>query len=43
MVTGCHLQLRCHLPLFCNFHMPVAHHLIKKEVDELLAKGAIEP
>ena len=49
MVWGHHLQLRSHLPLFCDFwhsnvKAAVAHHLvIQKEVDELLAKGAIEP
>ena len=36
-------------PLFCNFwpfSVKVAaahHHIIQKEVDELLAKGAVEP
>ena len=49
MVQGHHLQLRSHPPLFCDFwHFNVkaaaAHHpVIQKEVDELLAKGAIEP
>ena len=49
MVWGHHLQLRSHPPLFCDFwHFIVkaaaAHHpVIQKEVDELLAKGAIEP
>ena len=49
MVRGHHLQLRSHPPLFCNFwhfnvKVPAAHHhVIQKEVDELLAKGAIEP
>ena len=49
MVWGHHLQLRSHPPLFCDFwHFNVkaaaAHHpVIQKEVDELLAKGAIEP
>ena len=49
MVCGHHLQLRSHPPLFCDFwHFNVkaaaAHHpVIQKEVDELLAKGAIEP
>ena len=49
MVWGHHLQLRSHPPLFHDFqHFNVkaaaAHHLvIQKEVDELLAKGAIEP
>ena len=49
MVQGHHLQLRSCLPLFHDFqHFNVkaaaAHHpVIQKEVDELLAKGAIEP
>ena len=49
MVQGHHLQLRSCPPLFCDFqHFNVkaaaAHHpVIQKEVDELLAKGAIEP
>ena len=49
MVQGHHLQLRSHLLLFCNFwqfNVKVAaayHPNIQKEVDELLAKGAIEP
>ena len=49
MVQGHHLQLRSHPPLFHNFRhfnvkVPAAHHpVIQKEVDELLAKGAIEP
>ena len=49
MVQGHHLQLKSHPPLFCDFqHFNVkaaaAHHpVIQKEVDELLAKGAIEP
>ena len=49
MVQGHHLQLRSHPHLFCDFwHFNVkaaaAHHpVIQKEVDELLAKGAIEP
>ena len=49
MVRGHHLQLRSHPPLFCDFwHFNVkaaaAHRpVIQKEVDELLAKGAIEP
>ena len=49
MVWGHHLQLRSHPPLFHDFwHFNVkvaaAHHpVIKKEVDEHLAKGAIEP
>ena len=49
MVQGHHLQLRSHPALFCNFQqfnvkVAAAHHpIIQKEVDELLAKGAIEP
>ena len=49
MVRGHHLQIRSHPPLFCDFQhfsvkAAVAHHpVIQKEVDELLAKGAIEP
>ena len=49
MVQGHHLQLRSHPPLFhyfwCfNVKAAAAHHpVIQKEVDELLAKGAIEP
>ena len=49
MVWDHHLQLRYHPPLFHNFwqftvKVAVAHHpIIQKEVDELLAKGAIEP
>ena len=49
MVWGHHLQLRSHPPLFHDFwHFTVqavaAHHpVIQREVDELLAKGAIEP
>ena len=49
MVQGHHLQLRSHPPLFHNFWQfnvkaAAAHHpIIQKEVDELLAKGAIEP
>ena len=49
MVWGHHLQLRSHPPLFHDFQhfnvkVPAAHHpVIQKEVDELLAKGAIEP
>ena len=48
MVQGHHLQLRSHSPLFCDYwHFNVkaaaVHHpVIQKEVDELLAKGAIE-
>ena len=49
MVWGHHLQLWSHPPLFCNFwqfNVKVAtihHSIIQKGVDELLAKGAIEP
>ena len=49
MVWGHHLQLWSCPPLFCNFwqfnvKVGVADHpIIQKEVDELLAKGAIEP
>ena len=49
MIQGHHLQLSSHPPLFRNFWhfnvtVPTAHHpVIQKEVDELLAKGAIEP
>ena len=49
MVQGHHLQLQSHPPLFHNswqFNVKVAtvhHPIIQKEVDELLAKGAIEP
>ena len=48
-VLGHHLQLRSHPPLFHDFqHFNVkaaaAHHpVVQKEVDELPAKGAIEP
>ena len=49
MVWGHHLQLRSRPPLFRNFQhfnvkVPATHHpVIQKEVDEPLAKGAIEP
>ena len=49
IVQGHHLQLQSHPPLFCNFQqfnvkVATTHHpIIQKEVDELLAKGAIEP
>ena len=49
MVKGHHLQLCSYPPLFHNFKgfniKAAAEHLptIQKEVDELLAKGAIEP
>ena len=48
-VWGHHLQLRSGPPLFHDFwqfnvKVAAAHHpVIQKEVDELLAKGAIEP
>ena len=48
MVGGHHLELRSHPLFFCDFwHFNVkvatAHHpVIQREVDELLAKGAIE-
>ena len=49
MVRGHPLLLRSHPPLFCdlwhfNVKATAAHHpVMQKEVDELLAKGAIEP
>ena len=49
MADGHHLQLSFCSPLFCNFKQfnitaAAAHHpIIQKEVDELLAKGTIEP
>ena len=48
MVKGHHLQLRSHPTLFCNFKQlnikpAEAHPIIQKEVDELLAKGPMEP
>ena len=49
MVWGHHLQLRSCAPLFHDFQdfnikVVAAHHpVIQKEVDELLAKEAIEP
>ena len=49
MVWGYHLQLRSHPSLFHNFGQfsveaaVVYHPIIQKEVDELLAKGAVEP
>ena len=49
MVLGHHLQLRSHPPLFRDFQRfdvkVVAAHfpVIQREVDEFLAKGAIEP
>ena len=48
MVKGHHLQLRWPLPFFCNFtqfnfEATITHQpIIQKELDELLAKGAIE-
>ena len=49
MVWGLHLQLRSHPPLFPDFwcfnvKAAVAHHpVIQRVVDELLAKGEIQP
>ena len=49
MVWGHHLQLRSHPPLFHDFQqfnvkVAATHHpVIQREVDELLAEGAIEP
>ena len=49
MVWGHHLQVKCHPPLFHDFwhfiiKVAAVHHpVIQKEVDECLAKGAIEP
>ena len=49
MVRCHHLQLRSHPQLLCNFRWfniqasPGHHYIIKKGVDELLAKGVIEP
>ena len=49
MVEGHHLQLSCDPPLFYNFRQfnikaVMAHHsTIQMEVDELIAKGVIEP
>ena len=49
MVKGHHFQLRSHPSLFQNFKqfntkaVATHHPIIQKEVDELLAKGAIEP
>ena len=49
VLTGQPLQLRSHPPLFYtykqfNIKTTAAHHpIIQKEVDGLLAKGAIEP
>ena len=48
MAWGQHLQLRSHPPLFCDFQcfnvqaVAAPHPVIQKEVQELLAKGAIE-
>ena len=48
MVQGHHLQLQSHPPLFHNFWQlnvkaATTHHPSILKVDELLAKGAIEP
>ena len=49
MVKGHYCQLRACLPLFHNFYWfsikaaPAHHPVIQKEVQELLAKEAIEP
>ena len=48
MVKGHHLQLRCHPQILCDFRQfnikaTPAHHSIIQEMDELLAKDAIEP
>ena len=49
MVKGHHLQFSDHPLSFCNFKWfnikaSMAHHpIIQKEMDELLARGAIEP
>ena len=49
MVQGYHLQIRSHPPLFFNFWQfsvkaAAAHHpIIWKEMNELIAKGALEP
>ena len=49
MVQGHHLQLQLHPPLLCNFcqfnvKVATTHHpIMQKEVDEMLAKGVIEP
>ena len=49
MVKGYHHLVSCHPLLFFNFRtlnikaIPAHHPIIKKEVDELLAMGAIEP
>ena len=49
MVKGHYLQLKCCPLLFHNFKQfhikstPAHHSNIQKEMDELLAKGAIEP
>ena len=49
IVKGCHLQLRSHPFLFHNFKqfnikaVALHHSIIQQEVDEMLAKGAIEP
>ena len=47
-IQGHHLQLRSCPSLFCIFWQfsgkadAVLHHIIQKDVDELLAKGVIE-
>ena len=49
VIKDLHLQLRCHPPLlqkflWFNIIAAMAHHpSIQKEVDEMLAKGSIEP
>ena len=49
MVQGHHLQFRSHPPWFCNFRQfnikaAAAHHsIIQKGVDDVPAKGVIEP
>ena len=49
MVSGHHFQLWSHPPLFHNFWKfnvkadTIHHPIIQKEIDELLAKGVIEP
>ena len=49
MVQGHHPQLQSHPPLFhifwqFNVKVAAAHHpIIQEKVDELLAKGAVEP
>ena len=49
IVTGHHLQLSHHLPLFCNYKQvhiraAVAHHpVIQEEVNDPLAKSDTDP